>query len=139
MINIKIKQNLIPIAFILALVGIATILQNHKIDKILKNPCTAIATFTGKLENGAKQHYGFYFAEYIYIVNGNGYIGEYKFSADEVSKENFNLYFLKNNFSILYSCNDYKNHYSLLLPSDFEELDIEYPDSLKWIPKLLND
>jgi signal peptidase I len=74
---------------------------------------------------------GIHGTKYIYYVDNR------KYSRVIVNKFYYNL---KNKyFIVLYSCTDYAESVILIEPDDFKEFGYEYPDSLKWVLKYIEN
>jgi hypothetical protein len=70
---------------------------------------------------------------YIFSINNMPYKGTYytsRISSNDVTK------FKGRYIPVLFSINDPNNNVGLLLKKDFEEYNLLYPDSLKWIEDL---
>jgi len=108
---------------LLALYGIYEGKQ-HK-DRIKQNQIIT----TGKIVDHEKKGYRTDdLFIYEYFVNGS------KYKASHIGNwpKDYSV-FLNRNFPVAYNELDHKEAEMLIFPSDFERLDIPFPDSLKWV------
>lgn len=72
--------------------------------------------------------------DYRYVVSGTEYTGYRNYSA--ISWKMADV-FLNKEFPIVYNSKEPSQSYLLLLPRDFAEFGLEYPDSLQWVVKTI--
>ena len=98
-----------------------------KNKEILKNKALTSGTITGYSFDKGRGHNGVY-VYYEYIVNNkkiqDKFLWEYRSDS-----------FVGLTFPVIYNQNDIESNRMLILPDDFANFNLDFPDSLKWVVK----
>ncbi len=101
--------------------------KKYKNDNLIRNYKLTSGTIYGFSKDGRGQSIA---VNYFYIVDGTKYNnlqGVDRFFLKKYS------WFANKQFPVAYDSINKQNSKILILPSDFNKLDIEFPDSLSWI------
>lgn len=93
----------------------------------------------GKINSCSKRvkKYNEYVMNYEYLVNNNRYLGK-QYSYFDFKKGYDSLLFSKK-FPIAYEADNESNSHLLIIPTDFSNFNLDFPDSLKFVKQLILD
>lgn len=112
-------------------VGIIVVRNLMKKKAVTENAAYTTARLIDYTPTGKGSGGGF---DYRYVVSGTKYIGHRSYPS--ISWKMGDV-FLNKEFPIVYNSKEPSQSYLLLLPGDFAEFGLEYPDSLQWVVKTI--
>jgi len=130
----KIKTTVAIIVFILFLF-IIQINYKYKLNELKSNFYITTGLVTG-YSIGVKYHSGNMFITSTYSVQNKENENSKQYSKT-LNRDDFRNYFLGKSFPVIYSVKDISNSRTLIFPSDFEEFNIPFPDSLNWVKQYI--
>ena len=106
------------------LVGIY-VYQRREKDTIQEN----LGVTTCKITNASAGYRGGIQMKYSFIYNGKEYTGGRKYFISNAYADSFLGY----SFPVAFDKNNPSQNTVLLLPADFHEFNLDFPDSLEWV------
>jgi hypothetical protein len=89
--------------------------------------------------SGGRGNESYIFAEYTFNVNNREYTNSMQYLASSISYNDCDRYLINRTFPIIYQEGRPKNSTILITPLDFKYWGYQFPDSLRWVVRLLKD
>jgi len=133
----RILQPFFFILFILLSIYLLTHYQSSKHSELLNDTCFSFGNIKTDIHTNPKSSLNNYYVDYYFFVNQDRYNGVYSIEKNIISKSFFIENFAGHRFPIIYCCNEINNNRLLILPEDFNEFNIPFPDSLNWVKQFI--